>query len=351
MEKLGIDLSIVTEFYNNIRKKIRLNEQLDLTPLQLKILDLFNKSKNGEIELHILDLPSNINEYSYFKHKNFYEELKNDYNIKFPEIHESTNCSIDYSFDVEYKNKIKEITKLVNDFLRKKLFLDEYSARAFAYAHAYGITKIYSKNRNFNFNKEKDAIYKSIINDPIKVEQVTNVSGRDLYVKKEEKPKIYLDTNIFFYYTKIYKKSLDEIKELNNPKLVQIYNLFEDIKSGKVQAYSSDIVLQEINNSKKFINKDFYMIQSLNNKINFLNFTDKDNELTKKLIKNKIFSSDSVFDAAHLSVAINNKIKVFYSADNHFKLNSSNISFINKICNSIKKGYKLEINRFEGKSK
>ena len=351
MEKVGIDLSIVTEFFNNIRKNVD-NNDYEFTPMQLKILNIFNRAKNGFIELHLLDLPSNINNYKYFELKNFYKELKNKYNIIFPDIKIKDN-----SFEVEdrYLNNFNKIVALENKFLENNLFLRENNkinnARLLAYAHIYGINKIYSKSRAFNFNKDRELIYKNLVEKPVNAEQITNASGKELYIKKEKLKKVFLDTNAFFYYTKIYKKSFEEIKSLNDEKLIKIYNLFEDIKNGKVEAYSSSLVLQEINNSKKFINKDFYMIQSLKNKIKFLNFNEKDNLLTQKLLKTKAFNGKSKFDAAHLAVAINNQIDEFCTDDGHFDFNSATSSFINKICYNINKNYKIKINKFKGNSK
>lgn len=354
MEKVGIDLSIVSEFFNSIRKNVD-NNDYEFTPMQLKILDIFNKSKNKLIEVHLLDLPSNIQSYKYFELKNFYNELKNKYNIVFPEVKQKENK---YEVENNYLNSFKKIIALENKFLDNNLFLIENgnkstinNARILAYAHIFEIDKIYSKSRAFNFNKDRELIYNSIVDKPINAEQITNASGKELYVKKDKIKKIFLDTNVFFYYTKIYKKSFEEVKSLKDEKLIKIYNLFEDIKNGKVEAYSSNLVLQEINNSKKFINKDFYAIQNLKNKIKFLNFNEKDNLLTQKLLKTKVFNSKNKFDAAHLAVAINNQIDEFYTDDGHFNFNSSTSSFVNKICYSINKNYKIKILDFKGNGK
>jgi len=116
------------------------------------------------------------------------------------------------------------------------------------------------------------------------------------------KPKIYLETTMFNYY-------FDEERDAHADTIV----LFDEIKAGKYEAYTSAYVIDELEETKDTIKRDNMLALIGEYNITVLNYSDDAQDLANIYINEGVVPANKKLDSIHISVATVNDLQYIFS--------------------------------------
>ena len=116
------------------------------------------------------------------------------------------------------------------------------------------------------------------------------------------KPKIYLETTMFNYYF-----------DLDRDAHADTVTLFEEIRAGKYEAYTSEYVIDELEETKEESKRSNMLALIVEFDIAVLNYSDEAEELADIYINEGVMPTSKRLDSLHISVSTVNNLEYIFS--------------------------------------
>ena len=116
------------------------------------------------------------------------------------------------------------------------------------------------------------------------------------------KPKIYLETTMFNYY-------FDKERDAH----ADTVTLFNEVKAGKYEAYTSAYVIDELEKTKDSIKRENMLALIREYNINVLDYSDDAQDLANTYINEGVIPASKKLDSLHISIATVNDLQYIFS--------------------------------------